>query len=101
MHQHSLASFGVMFGIVPPQSTLLSLEFQDAEYGSAYALVGHPRSALLRLNRLQLKHLRQHYVTYPEDFDNVRHPDLANMNNIVKLYYSCRNHISLQIIQTE
>ena len=91
MHQHSLVSFGAMFGIVPPQSTPLSPEFQVAEYGSAYALVGHPRSAPLRLNRLQLDHLHQHYITvYLEDFDNIRHPDLVNIDNIIKFYYRYR-----------
>jgi hypothetical protein len=90
MYQHSLTSFGRMFGLVPPKRMVSSLEFQHPEYGSEYALMGHPRSAPLRLTQLQLAHLRQFYFTRYSEFGSAHHADLVNMDKEVKLYYRCR-----------
>jgi len=90
MHQHTLWSYGVMFGLVPPPKPPKREEFQDPHYGSEYAFVG-PHMSHHRLTRAQMDHLRQHYVTvYPATLDNIRHPDLINMYTHVQLYYRCR-----------
>ena len=91
MHQYSLSTFGTMFGLIPPGKTPATAESQFAGYGETYAFLGHPKSAPYRLTRLQLDHLRQHYLTvYPEILDSLRHPDLIDMDPHVKIWYRCR-----------
>ena len=96
MHQHSLYTFAMKFGFFKSRTTPSALPtftipkwIEEDDDGPACQFLSPIKSAPRRLSDLQLRHLREHYLTVYE-LASLQDEELRNIDQAVQIWHRCQ-----------